>query len=146
MSRRHVSFHTPSPPRVTRRGGDPAYDSGLGSLSSEQASKGGRPDRRFTDEDYSDQLYNVAALQEALGQSNKTVELRSQECRELREQVKEGNKRYRDLEKSFRSECERNEQLVEEDRLKADHIRLQAETIQQLNHLVDQVADESTLR
>ncbi|KAI0010501.1 hypothetical protein F4779DRAFT_301478 [Xylariaceae sp. FL0662B] len=142
MSRRHVKFETPSPPRGSRHSREPVYDSGVGSLSSDQASKGGRPDRRFTDEDYGDQLYSIPALQEALGQANKKVEYYQKKCDDLDVELSKAHKNYRDVDKLWRSECERTHELVEEDRRKAQHIRLQEEQIERLKDTIDTVTAE----
>ncbi|KAI1372242.1 hypothetical protein F4677DRAFT_268672 [Hypoxylon crocopeplum] len=116
MSDRRVKFQISSSgkgsPR-SHRSRDPAHDSGVGSSSSEQASIGGRPDRRFTAEDYEDQLYNVGALQEALGQANKKVEQLQQKCIDLDNELAKAHRATRDAEKRFREECEKNKRIDE---------------------------------
>ncbi|KAK7920258.1 hypothetical protein PG985_008280 [Apiospora marii] len=59
------------------------HDSGVGSLSSEQASAGGRPDRRFTAEDIEHQRRSPRALSEALRAKDEELAQAQQKAAEL---------------------------------------------------------------
>ncbi|RYP13318.1 hypothetical protein DL767_010804 [Monosporascus sp. MG133] len=115
MSSKRVS-HPPSPLGGTRsyRSRESGRDSGVGSLSSDQASSGGKPDRRFTAHDYQDQHSNIYALQEALDRATENVEHYKKKCRDLNNEVSNINKTNRETEALFRAQCDRNEQLEQE--------------------------------
>ncbi|KAK6955186.1 hypothetical protein Daesc_002817 [Daldinia eschscholtzii] len=109
MSDRRVKFSTSS--KGSSKSHRSRDDSGVGSSSSEQASLGGRPDRRFTVEDYEDQLNNVGALQEALGQANQKVEHYQKMYNDLDAELTKAHRLSRDAEKRYREECERTARL-----------------------------------
>ncbi|KAI1389008.1 uncharacterized protein F4822DRAFT_429622 [Hypoxylon trugodes] len=145
MSDRHVSFQLSNPAKSSSRSyrsREPGHDSGLGSSSSEQASLGGRPDRRFTAEDYHDQLYSVGALQEALGQANKKVEHCQKKCADLDNELTRSHRNLRDTERLYREECEKNERLEKVNKeLEDDKSALQIQ-IKELRIDYDQLKDE----
>ncbi|KAI1471765.1 uncharacterized protein F4812DRAFT_191511 [Daldinia caldariorum] len=122
MSDRRVKFSTSS--KGSSKSHRSHDDSGLGSSSSEQASLGGRPDRRFTAEDYEDQLNNVGALQEALGQANQKVEQYQKKYDELNGDLTKAHRLNRDTEKRYREECERNARLERLNKNLEDEIRV----------------------
>ncbi|KAF3071056.1 hypothetical protein GL218_00502 [Daldinia childiae] len=109
MSDRRVKFSTSS--KGSSKSHRSRDDSGVGSSSSEQASLGGRPDRRFTAEDFEDQLYNVGALQEALGQANQKAEQFEKKCNEQDAELTRSHRLTREAEKRYREECERTTRL-----------------------------------
>ncbi|OTB01026.1 hypothetical protein M426DRAFT_224691 [Hypoxylon sp. CI-4A] len=139
MSDKHVKFvsgSTRGSPR-SHHSRELAHDSGVGSLSSEQASIGGRPDRRFTVEDFQSQLYDVGALQEALGQANKRVEYFQQKCLELDDELSKAHKIARDTDKLYRDECEHNQKLEQlNNQLKTDKLS-KADKIKELQAAYD---------
>ncbi|KAI0837446.1 hypothetical protein F5Y06DRAFT_89623 [Hypoxylon sp. FL0890] len=146
MSDRHVTFQISTPSSKgspkDRRSRELAHDSGVGSSSSEQASLGGRPDRRFTAEDYEDQLYSVGALQEALGQANKKVEHFQKKCGDLDNELTKAHRVARENDKLYREECDRNQRLERINReLEAEKIA-QAERIKELKAAYDEMKDE----
>ncbi|KAI1106471.1 hypothetical protein F4804DRAFT_30417 [Jackrogersella minutella] len=138
MSDRHVKFN--STPKGYRS--HEAHDSGVGSSSSEQASMGGRPDRRFTAEDYEDQLYSVAALQEALGQANKKVEQFQKKCIDLDNELTKAHRVARDTDKLYRDEFERNERLQKINKELEETRSAQEEQIMELKAAYNDMRDE----
>ncbi|KAI2632175.1 hypothetical protein GGR54DRAFT_21821 [Hypoxylon sp. NC1633] len=140
-SDRRVKFQLSSSPK-SHRGREHAHDSGVGSSSSDQASRGGRVDRRFTAEDYESQLYNVSALQEALGQANKKVAEFQQKCFDLDIELAKAHKDTRDTEKLYRDECERSERLQRLNKdLEDDRVVMQEQN-QELKAAFDEMRDE----
>ncbi|RYP78968.1 hypothetical protein DL769_003098 [Monosporascus sp. CRB-8-3] len=115
MSSNRLSY-PPSQLGGTRshRSRESGRDSGVGSLSSDQASSGGKPDRRFTARDYQDQLSNIFALQEALDRATENAEHYKKKCRDLDHEVSNINKARRETEALFRAQCDRTEQLEQE--------------------------------
>jgi len=115
MSSKRLS-HPPSSPGGTRshRSRESGRDSGVGSLSSDQASSGGKPDRRFTAHDYQDQLSNIYALQEALDRATEKVEHYKKKCRDMDHEVSNINKAHRETKALYRAQCDRTEQLEQE--------------------------------
>ncbi|KAI4870540.1 hypothetical protein F4820DRAFT_217380 [Hypoxylon rubiginosum] len=114
MSDRRVTFQISTPAKKSSKGHrsrEPGHDSGVGSSSSGQASLGGRPDRRFTAEDLDSQLYSVSALQEALGQANRKVDLLQRQCSDMDDDLTKAHKAARDTERLYRDECERTDRL-----------------------------------
>ncbi|KAH9893868.1 hypothetical protein F4778DRAFT_299219 [Xylariomycetidae sp. FL2044] len=97
MSGRDVRFRTPSRgPR--NRAHELIHDSGVGSSSSEQASLGGRPDRRFTAQDVRDQRRSIPALQEALDHANQKVKKYEAKVDDLKEENSLLHKKKREAE------------------------------------------------
>ncbi|OTA55209.1 hypothetical protein K449DRAFT_438759 [Hypoxylon sp. EC38] len=146
MSDRHVKFQVSTSSSKGspkgRRSRELGHDSGVGSSSSEQASFGGRPDRRFTAEDYEDQLYSVGALQEALGQANKKVEHFQKKCGDLDNELTKAHRVARENDKLYREECDRNQRLERINKeLEAEKIA-QAEQIKELKAAYDEMRDE----
>ncbi|KAL7624131.1 hypothetical protein AAE478_005688 [Parahypoxylon ruwenzoriense] len=144
MSGRHVTFQFTTSPKESskvRRSREPAYDSGLGSSSSDQHSMGGRPDRRST-EDYDSQLYNVGALQEALGQANQEVERLNKKCTELDTELSKTHRVARDAERLYREAYERSEKLEKLNRDLKEEKDVQAEKIKNLKAAYDEARDE----
>ncbi|KAI1457872.1 hypothetical protein F4805DRAFT_467150 [Annulohypoxylon moriforme] len=145
MSDRHVRFQISTPSRGSPKGHrsrELAHDSGVGSSSSDQASFGGRPDRRFTAEDYEDQLYSVGALQEALGQANRKVEHYQKKCADLDTELTKAHRVGRDTEKLYRDECERNQRLQRINKDLEDERDAQREQIKELKAAYDEMRDE----
>ncbi|KAI2467253.1 hypothetical protein F4781DRAFT_314727 [Annulohypoxylon bovei var. microspora] len=145
MSDRHVRFQISTPSRGSPKGyrsRELAHDSGVGSSSSDQASMGGRPDRRFTAEDYEDQLYSVDALQEALGQANKKVEHYQKKCIDLDIELTKAHRVARDTDKLYREECERNEKLERINKNLEDERDAQREKIKELKAAYDEMRDK----
>ncbi|KAI0884959.1 uncharacterized protein GGS22DRAFT_136505 [Annulohypoxylon maeteangense] len=145
MSDRHVRFQISTPSRGSPKGyrsRELAHDSGVGSSSSDQASVGGRPDRRFTAEDYEDQLYSVGALQEALGQANKKVEHYQKKCTDLDTELTRAHRVSRDTDRLYREECERNERLQRTNKNLEEERDAQREQIKELKAAYDEMRDE----
>ncbi|KAI1136821.1 hypothetical protein F5Y05DRAFT_104984 [Hypoxylon sp. FL0543] len=146
MSDRHVKFQVSTPSSKGspkgRRSRELVHDSGVGSSSSEQASFGGRPDRRFTAEDYEDQLYSVGALQEALGQANKKVEHFQKKCGDLDNELTKAHRVARENDKLYRDECDRNERLERINRELEDLKTAQAVQIEELKAALNEMRDE----
>ncbi|KAI1214495.1 uncharacterized protein F4807DRAFT_130185 [Annulohypoxylon truncatum] len=145
MSDRHVRFQISTPSRGSPKGyrsREPAHDSGVGSSSSDQASVGGRPDRRFTAEDYEDQFYSVGALQEALGQANKKVEHYQKKCIDLDTELTKAHRVARDTDRLYREECERNMRLERINKNLEEERDAQREQIKELKAAFDEMRDE----
>ncbi|KAI1445742.1 hypothetical protein F5Y02DRAFT_98995 [Annulohypoxylon stygium] len=145
MSNRHVTFQISPPSRGSPKGyrnRETAHDSGVGSSSSGHASVGGRHDRRFTAEDYEDQLFNVDALQEALGQANKKVDYYHKKYVESDTELTKAHRVARDTEKLYREECDRNERLQRTIKNLEDERDAQREQIKELKADYDVMRDE----
>lgn len=108
MSSKRVSF----PPSGTKshRSRESVRDSGIGSLSSEYTSIGGRPDRKFTAQDY-DQRQNVGALQEALERATKNAEYYKNQYHEKDRELSKAHKSHRDAEARWKAQCDHNDEL-----------------------------------
>ncbi|KAI0384848.1 hypothetical protein F5Y04DRAFT_222387 [Hypomontagnella monticulosa] len=139
---RRVRFSPSSRGSTGHRSREPGHDSGVGSSSSEQASFGGRPDRRFTAEDYEDQVYNIGALQEALGQANKKVEHFQQKCVDLDAELSRAHRVARDTDKLYREECDRVEKLERINKSLHEERIAQEEQIRELKADYDTLRDE----
>ncbi|KAI8959539.1 hypothetical protein F5Y11DRAFT_299278 [Daldinia sp. FL1419] len=139
MSDRRVKFSTSSKTSKSHHSRD---DSGVGSSSSEQTSLGGRPDRRFTAEDYEDQLYSVGALQEALGQANQKVEHLQKRCNDLDAELTKAHRLTRDAEKRYREECERTTRLERLNKNLEEERITQSEQIMDLKATCDDLRDQ----
>lgn len=140
MSDRRVKFSTSS--KGSSKSHRSRDDSGVGSSSSEQASLGGRPDRRFTAEDYEDQLYNVGALQEALGQANQKVEQLQKKCNDQDAELTKSHRLTRDAEKRYREECERTTRLERLNKNLEDERVLLSEQVMELKADYDDMRDQ----
>ncbi|KAI2611515.1 uncharacterized protein GGS25DRAFT_199537 [Hypoxylon fragiforme] len=137
MSDRRVKFQLSSGKGSSKHHGrEPAHDSGVGSLSSDQASLGGRPDRRFT-EDYESQLYNVGSLQEALGQANLKVEHLQKKCTDLDGELTKAHRSARDADRRYREECDRNGRLERVNKDLEEEIVNKTEKIAELKAALD---------
>ncbi|KAI1403526.1 hypothetical protein F4819DRAFT_219810 [Hypoxylon fuscum] len=146
MSDRRVKFQiSTSPPKGSsrsHRSREPGHDSGLGSSSSEQASLGGRPDRRFTAEDREDQLYSVSALQEALGQANKKVEHYHKKYTDMDADLARAHKVARDTERLYREEYDKNQRLEQVNKDLEEELGTKEEEIKELKLSLEEVKDE----
>ncbi|KAI1411244.1 hypothetical protein F5Y13DRAFT_64523 [Hypoxylon sp. FL1857] len=146
MSDRHVKFQVSTSSSKGspkgRRSRELGHDSGVGSSSSEQASLGGRPDRRFTAEDYEDQLYSVGALQEALGQANKKVEHFQKKCGDLDDELTKAHRVARENDKLYREECDRTQKLERINKELEEENFAQAEQIKELKAAYNEMRDE----
>ncbi|KAK7949068.1 uncharacterized protein PG986_009954 [Apiospora aurea] len=87
------------------------HDSGVGSLSSEQASTGGRPDRRFTAEDIERQRRSPRALQEALRAKDDEILQVKEKYNELLAANKQLHSDRRGFEKDYAKLCDENSAL-----------------------------------
>ncbi|KAK8039880.1 hypothetical protein PG993_008291 [Apiospora rasikravindrae] len=87
------------------------HDSGVGSLSSEQASTGGRPDRRFTAEDIERQRRSPRALQEALRAKDDEILSIKEKYNELLDANKQLHSDRRAYEKDYAKLCDDNSTL-----------------------------------
>ncbi|KAK8129366.1 hypothetical protein PG999_001746 [Apiospora kogelbergensis] len=114
------------------------HDSGVGSLSSEQASTGGKPDRRFTAEDLERQRHNPRVLVEALQAKDDDLARSKQEKTVL---VAENHKLRSDrkaLDKEFKSVADEASNLqarvnaleVSNEQLQAENEKLKSENYQ----------------
>ncbi|KAI0181603.1 hypothetical protein GGR52DRAFT_45505 [Hypoxylon sp. FL1284] len=144
MSDKRVTFQISTPARSSRshRSREPGHDSGVGSSSSGRASSGGRSDRRFTSEDYESQLYSVSALQEALGQANRKVDLLQRKCSEMDEDLSKAHKVARDTDRLYRDECERTERLEKVNKDLEEQITLHEEQIKELKIAYEEMRDQ----
>lgn len=115
------------------------HDSGVGSLSSEQASTGGRPDRRFTAEDIEHQRRSPRALSEALRAKDEELAQARQKIAELLADNRQLTGERKTHQKEWQTLCDEkhalqahadalkfsNEQLsAEVDKLKTDNYNL----------------------
>ena len=96
------------------RSHDSVWDSGIGSLSSEQASSGGRPDRRFTNLDFQTQLNDPYALQEALGRARESSKYWEDKTVSYKQQLTSARKAEREAEAHRKAQCDRIEHLEQE--------------------------------
>ncbi|KAI1780882.1 hypothetical protein F4818DRAFT_19700 [Hypoxylon cercidicola] len=145
MSDRRVTFQISTPAKGSSKSHpsrEPGHDSGVGSSSSGQAGLGGRPDRWFTTEDRDNQLYSVSALQEALGQANRKVDLLQRKFSDMDADLTKAHKAARDTERLYREECERNEQLGKINKDLEEEIIDQSEQIKELKAAYDEMRDE----
>ncbi len=114
MSSKRVSF-PPSSSMGTKsyRSRESARDSGFDSLSSEQASSGGRPDRMFTAQTH-DQRWDIHALQKAYDQAINNVEHYKTKCQDLDASLTKAHKVTRETEALRKAQCDHSEQLQQE--------------------------------
>ncbi|KAK8134805.1 hypothetical protein PG984_006817 [Apiospora sp. TS-2023a] len=112
------------------------HDSGVGSLSSEQASTGGRPDRRFTAEDLEHQRRSPRALTEALRAKDEELAQANQKAAQLLADNRQLTSERKTYQKEWQALCDEkhalqahvsalkvsNEQLVSErDKLQTEN-------------------------
>ena len=91
-----------------------AWDSGIGSLSSEQASSGGRRDRTFTAQDYETQSNDPYALREALQHAQESAEHWKGKAEEYKNQVIDAHKAEREAKAHSKAQFDHTEHLEQE--------------------------------
>ncbi|KAI2632481.1 hypothetical protein GGS26DRAFT_77910 [Hypomontagnella submonticulosa] len=119
---RRVRFSPPSRGSAGHRSREPGHDSGV--------------------EDYEDQVYNISALQEALGQANKKVEHSQQKCVDLDAELTRAHRIARDTDKLYRAECDRVEKLERINKGLQEERIAQEEQIRELKADYDSLRDE----
>ena len=91
-----------------------SWDSGIGSLSSEQASSGSRRDRPFTAQDYQNQLNDPYALQEALRHARGSADHWERKAEEYKTQLLDAHKAEHEARARIKAQLDHAEQLEQE--------------------------------